>query len=207
VVTTIIAGALSDFFFVALQVFGVLYLVEQFDISVTSASLLIPLVGVGGFVGVLAGGRIGDALVQRGVLTGRLHVGIWSFLLAAILMLPVFLVSTLAWAVPFLVVACAFLSAPVAPLDAARLDAVHPQLRGRAEGTRVIVRVAAQATAPLLFAFLSNELGGGGADGLRLAFLSLLPVLAASSFVLLIGARHYPSEVAAVEASEVADDA
>jgi hypothetical protein len=70
----------------------------------------------------------------------------------------------------------------------------------------VIVRVAAQATAPLLFAFLANELGGGGADGLRLAFLSLLPLLGASSFVLMLGARHYPGEVAAVEASEVTDD-
>jgi hypothetical protein len=51
------------------------------------------------------------------------------------------------------------------------------------------------------------DLGGGGAEGLRLAFLLLLPVLAASSVFLMIGARHYPSEVAAVEQSEVVDDA
>jgi sugar phosphate permease len=207
VVMSIVAAALGDIFLVALQVFGVLYLVEQFGLSPSQASLLIPLVGVGGFVGILAGGRVGDALVEHGILAGRLHVGVWSNLLAAVLMTPVFVVSSLVVAVPFLVLASAFLTAPVAALDAARLDVVHPQLRGRAEGVRVIARVGAQAAAPVVIGLLSMDLGGGGAEGLRLAFLLLLPLLAASSVFLMIGARHYASEVAAVEQSEVVDDA
>jgi hypothetical protein len=54
---------------------------------------------------------------------------------------------------------------------------------------------------------LSMDLGGGGAEGLRLACLLLLPLLAASSLFLMIGARHHANEVAAVEQAEVFDDA
>ena len=141
------------------------------------------------------------------MLTGRIRFGAWSYLAASVMLVPVFLVSSLAVALPFLVVAGAFLTAPIAPLEAARLDVMHPQLRGRSESARMIARVAAQASAPLVFGLLSSELGSGGAEGLQLAFLLLLPLLAASSVCLMIAVRHYPSEVAAVEESEVVDDA
>jgi MFS family permease len=203
VVMIIAASALGDVFFTALQVFGVLFLVAQFHISPSEASILIPLVGIGGFVGVLGGGRLGDWLIERGVLTGRVHLGAWSYLAASLLLAPVFLVSSLIVALPFLVIAGAFLTAPIAPLEAARLDVIHPQLRGRTESARMIARVAAQASAPLLFGVLSSTLGATRSEGLQLAFLMLLPLLALSSVCLMVAARHYPEEVAAVEASEV----
>src|SRR6476469_135467 len=103
VVLIIAASALGDVFFTALQVFGVLFLVEQFGISASEASILIPLVGIGGFVGVIGGGRIGDALIERGVLTGRIRFGAWSYLAASVMLVPVFVVSSLAVALPFLV--------------------------------------------------------------------------------------------------------
>jgi predicted MFS family arabinose efflux permease len=206
VVLIIAASALGDVFFTALQVFGVLFLVAQFGISPSEAAILIPLVGVGGFVGVLAGGRLGDGLIGRGVLTGRIRLGAWSYLVASILLVPVFVVSSLVVALPFLVLAGGFLTAPIAPLEAARLDVIHPQLRGRSESARMIARVAAQASAPLLFGVLSGTLGTNAAEGLQLAFLLLLPLLAASSVCLMLAARHYPSEVAAVEESEVVVD-
>ena len=207
VVLVVVAAALGDVFFTALQVFGVLFLVAQFGISVSQAAILIPLVGVGGFVGVVAGGRLGDRLIEHGVLAGRVHVGAWSYLVASVLLVPVFVASSLVVALPFLVLAGGFLTAPIAPLEAARLDVVHPQLRGRTESARMIARVAAQASAPLVFGVLSSQLGGGGAAGLQLAFLLMLPLLAASSVCLMIAVRHYPSEVAAVDASEVVEDA
>jgi predicted MFS family arabinose efflux permease len=207
VVLIIAASALGDVFFTALQVFGVLFLVVQFGISASEASILIPLVGAGGFFGVLAGGRLGDHLVARGVLAGRIHLGAWSYLAASILLVPVFLASELVVALPFLVVAGGFLTAPIAPLEAARLDVVHPQLRGRTESARMIARVAAQASAPLLFGVLSGVLGTTHAEGLQLTFLALLPLLAASSVCLMLATRHYPSEVAAVEESEMPSDA
>jgi predicted MFS family arabinose efflux permease len=206
VVLIIAASALGDVFFTALQVFGVLFLVAQFGISASEASILIPLVGVGGFVGVLAGGRLGDGLIGRGVLTGRIRLGAWSYLVASVLLVPVFLASSLLVALPFLVLAGGFLTAPIAPLEAARLDVIHPQLRGRSESARMVARVAAQAAAPLLFGVMSGTLGSSAAEGLQLAFLLLLPLLAASSVCLMLAARHYPSEVAAVEESEVVVD-
>jgi hypothetical protein len=123
------------------------------------------------------------------------------------MLVPVFLVSSLWVALPFLVLSGAFLTAPIAPLEAARLDVVHPQLRGRTESARMIARVAAQAGAPLVFGVLSGVLGSNTAQGLQLAFLMLLPLLAASSVCLMVAARHYPSEVAAVEESEMVEGA
>ena len=72
-VMIIAATAFGEFFFAALQVFGVLFLVEQFDISASTASLLIVAVGAAGFVGVVGGGRLGDRLIRNGVITGRIH--------------------------------------------------------------------------------------------------------------------------------------
>jgi MFS family permease len=201
VVMVIAASVLGEFFFTALQVFGVLYLVEHFDISATVASLLILAVGVGGFAGIVAGGRLGDHLIERGVLTGRLRVGAWSYLAVSVVFLPVFLTDSLAVALPLLLVAAALLTAPIAPLEAARLDVIHPQLRGREESARILARVCAQATAPLVFGALSESLGGGGDTGLQLAFLVLLPGLAVSGVLLMCAMRHYPREVAAVQES------
>jgi predicted MFS family arabinose efflux permease len=203
VVMVIVASVLGEFFFTALQVFGVLYLVEHFDISATVASLLILAAGVGGFAGVVAGGRLGDHLIERGVLTGRLRVGAWSYLAVSVVFLPVFLTDSLAVALPLLLVAAALLAAPIASLEAARLDVIHPQLRGREESARILARVCAQATAPLVFGALSESLGGGGETGLQVAFLALLPGLAVSGVLLMFAMRHYPREVAAVQESTV----
>ncbi|HLM18896.1 MAG TPA: hypothetical protein VK549_13830 [Acidimicrobiia bacterium] len=87
------------------------------------------------------------------------------------------------------------------------VEGADPRLRGRTESARVIAQAAPQASAPLMLGVLSSTLGGGGAEGLQLAFLVLLPLLAASSVCLAIAGRHYPSEVAAVEESEVVEGA
>ncbi len=202
-VLVVAATAFGDFFLAALQVFGVLLLVDQFDISASAASVLIPVIGVAGFVGVISGGRLGDALLDRGWITARLQVGAWSYLAMAICFVPVLFASSLAVALPFLVLSGVFLMAPVAPLEAARLDVVHPQLRGRAEAARVFARLAAQASAPIVFGILSEVLAGGGSDGLRLTFLMFLPCLAVSSVLLALATRDYPSEVASVQQSVV----
>ena len=140
------------------------------------------------------------------MITGRIHVGTWSYLIVSFLFVPVLLASSLAVALPFLVLVGVFLMAPVAPLEAARLDVVHPQLRGRAESARTLARVIAQSSAPLLFGVLSEALGGG-ADGLRATFFLFLPFLAVSSVLLVFAAREYPSEVASVQESTVTGEA
>jgi predicted MFS family arabinose efflux permease len=197
------ATALGDFFFTALQVFGIIFLVDQFDIGASTAALVLPAVGVAGFVGVLAGGRAGDWLLRHHVLTGRLRVGRWSYLAVTVLFLPVLFTDSLAIALPFLALAGVFLLTPIAPLEAARLDVVHPQLRGRAESARTAARVVAQAVSPLLFGVLSDTLAGGGAEGLRAAFLVYLGLLGVGSVLLLLAERDYPREVASVQESIV----
>jgi predicted MFS family arabinose efflux permease len=205
-VMIIAAASFGEFFFATLQVFGVLFLVEQFGVSASEASLLIPVVGVAGFLGVVGGGRLGDVLVERGIVTGRIRVGAWSYLAVAMLFVPVLLADSLAVALPFLAVAGAFLMAPVAPLEAARLDVVHPQLRGRAESARTLARVVALSAAPLLFGVLSEHLAGGGIDGLRASFFVFLPLPAMSSLLLVAAGRSYPREVASVQESVAASE-
>ena len=73
--------------------------------------------------------------------------------------------TSLAVALPFLALAGCPDAAPIAPLEAARLDVVHPQLRGRAESARMIARVVAQAAAPLLFGLLSSSSPAGAPPG------------------------------------------
>jgi hypothetical protein len=92
------------------------------------------------------------------------------------------------------------LAAAVAPIDAARLDVIHPRLWGRAEAGRTALRTTFEGGAPLLFGAVSVWLGGG-ATGLMWAFLLMLfPMLLAASLVL-PGMRTYPRDVATAAAS------
>jgi MFS family permease len=132
-------------------------------------------------------------------------VGAWSYLAVAVLFVPILFTESLVLALPFFALAGVFLMAPIAPLEAARLDVVHPQLRGRAESARTTARVVAQAVSPLLFGILSETLAGGGAEGLRAAFLVYLVVLVVGSLLLVMAQRDYPREVASVQESVVED--
>jgi hypothetical protein len=201
VVIVIVAGSLGDFFFSGLQVFAVVFAVDEFGIPQASAALLIPVVGAGAALGLLGGGRVGDALIERGHITGRVQVALWSFPSACLVILPALFLHSVVIALPFLVIGSALLTAPNAPLDAVRLDVVNPWLRGRAESVRSLCRLTAQAAGPLAFGWLADHLAGGGVDGVRDAFLVTVPLLAASGFVLLFAIRTYPADVAAVAAS------
>jgi hypothetical protein len=94
----------------------------------------------------------------------------------------------------------AALSAPNAPLDAARLDIMPAGLWGRAESVRTVLRASAVAAAPLLFGWLADRLGGG-ADGVRWTFLIMLVPLACSGLVLLRAGRSYPRDTATAMAA------
>jgi hypothetical protein len=76
-----------------------------------------------------------------------------------------------------------------------------PQLWGRAEAIRTLLRSLAQALAPLLFGAVSDYLFGGGRTGLQWTFALMLLPLAASA-VLLFRARYtYPTDVASAAAT------
>ena len=94
----------------------------------------------------------------------------------------------------------AAMAAALSPIDAARLDIVHPRLWGRGEAGRMAVRSVFEGGAPLLFGAVSGWLGGGD-SGLTWTFLlTLLPLCLAGGFVI-PGRRTYPRDVATAAAS------
>jgi len=68
-------------------------------------------------------------------------------------------------------------------------------LWGRAQGIRTFLRTMAQAIAPILFGFFSDEIG------LRTTFLVMLLPLGASAFFLFRAIRSYPKDVATAAAA------
>ena len=197
-VIVIVASAIGYFFFAGLRVFAVLFAVKQYGITNARASLLLPVVGIGAVAGLIVGGRTADRLLRRGVLSGRLIVAIVGFVLATVALVPALLVHSVLFALPLLTLGAAGLAAPNPPLDAVRLDVMHPALWGRAESVRTVARTAAEAVAPILFGFLADHIAGGGHEGLQLTMLIMLPALLANGLVLIFATRTYPHDVASV---------
>jgi predicted MFS family arabinose efflux permease len=187
----IVSTALGSFFFAGVKTFGVVFGVHEYGLSRSAANLALLAVGAGGLLGLLVGGRLGDTLIERGYVNGRLVVSTVSYVVGAVALAPAFLFGSVGLALPFLVVGGAALVAPSAPLDAVRLDLVHPRLWGRAEGVRNVVQIAAEAGAPLLFGYLSDRIG------LRATFLFGLGALVVAALLLLTARRFYAPEVLA----------
>jgi predicted MFS family arabinose efflux permease len=194
-VIVIASTALGSFFFAGVKTFGVVFGVHAYGLTRSQANLAMLAVGAGGVVGLLVGGRLGDELVRRGHVNGRLLVSTASYVAGALALAPAILLHSVWAALPFLVAGGAALIAPSAPLDAVRLDLVHPRLWGRAEGVRNVVQIAAEAGAPLLFGVLSDTIG------LRATFLLTLGALAVAALLLLVGRGFYPREVLAAAES------
>ncbi len=199
-VVLIVASACLYFYLAGVETFGSEFTSRQYGIPYAVANLLILLVGVGAVVGVLVGGTLGDSLLRRRILNGRLLVAGGGALLTTLLFLPAILTRGAITALPYLTVAAFGLTVQEAPIDAARLDIVPPLLWGRAEGLRSLLRTSAQALAPLIFGVFSGLLGGGRA-GLQWTFLVMLVPLLANGVILLYATRAYPRDVATAAAA------
>lgn len=219
-VVLILASALGYFYFTGVATFGLVFFEERYHVAHGTATLLLALLGLGGLVGVVAGGRLSDRWLHRGAINSRIIVGGVSYTLAAVLFLPGLLTATVAVSLPFFILAGVAFGARNPPLDAARLDIVHHRLWGRAEAVRTLLRQTMTATAPIVFGALADRLAPPGslgassnahgfgananAQGLRLAFLILLVTLAAGGILTFIGTRTFPRDVATALASEAA---
>ncbi len=215
-VVLIVASALGYFFYSGLQTFAVVFLRDRFSIGQSLASTLLVVLSSGAIVGVLATGRLGDALLARHHIAARPVIAGISFLIAAALFLPALLTTTLLIAAPLLFLAAAGLGGANPPLDAARLDLIHHRLWGRAEAVRTVLRSGFVAIAPLLFGYVSTQFGahtsglgsptgdaGPQGIGLDYAFLIMLvPLLVSGLLLLLYARRTYPRDVATATASE-----
>ncbi|MDA8296539.1 MAG: MFS transporter [Actinomycetota bacterium] len=194
-VLLIASGALGYYFLAGVQTFGVEFVGGQYNVSRVLANFLMLFVGAGAAIGAVVGGPLGDRLLRRGRLNGRVLVPAVAAAATPLLFVPALVTHDALTAMPYVVLAAAALAAQNPPIDAARLDIVPAQLWGRAEGIRTLVRALAQALAPLLFGALS-EAFGGGRGGLRPTFFVMLLPLAASAVVLWQAARSYPRDVA-----------
>jgi MFS family permease len=194
------ASALAYYFLAGVQTFGIEFVKDQYGISQVVANLLLLFVGVGALGGVLAGGRIGDGLVSRGHLSGRLLTAAIAGTAATALFVPAIFTRQLVVGALFLLGAALALSAQNPPIDAARLDIMPPQLWGRAESVRTFVRSSAQALAPLLFGAVADHVLGGGRTGLQWTFTLMLLPLAAGTALVYVAIGTFPRDVATAAA-------
>jgi predicted MFS family arabinose efflux permease len=201
----IASSALGYYFLAGVQTFGSEFAKEQYGISQAFANLLLLLIGAGAVAGVLGGGAIGDLLLRRGVLNGRIHTAAVAAAATTVLFVPAIFSRHALSALPYLAAAVLMLSAQNPPLDAARLDIMPPLLWGRAEAVRTFLRSLAQALAPLLFGAVSDHVFGGGRSGLQWTFVVMLVPLAASAYLLFEARKPYPGDVAAAAAAPRAE--
>lgn len=212
-VVIVIASSLAYLFLAGLQTFAVELIRSRYHLGQQTASAILVLAGVGAFVGVVTAGRLADRLMRNGRPSARVVVGAVCYLAVPLVFGPAVLSPWLIVTVPLLVVSGGLLTAPGAPLNAARLDIMHPRLWGRAEGVRTFLQMLAFALGPLIFGTVSQLLaghqGGGstngdaGANGTALAdtFLIMLVPLAIAGVSLLWARRSYPCDVATAVAS------
>ena len=220
--TLIVASALGYFYFTGLRTFAIVFMRGRFELSQSVASSLAVLIGLGAVAGVLLAGRLGDRLIDRGRLSGRVWVAAGAYLLATAAFLPGLLIGSLWLAGPFFFLAAAGIGGANPAVDAARLDVMPSALWGRAEGVRATFRFALEAAAPPLFGYVSSRLAdhagtGGpaagaamgdaatrvGAAGLDHTFLLMLVPLAAAGVLLLVRTtRTYARDVASALAAE-----
>lgn len=200
-VVLILASAGGYFFLAGVQTFGVEFVTRQYGIDQALGTLVLLVVGAGGVVGVLAGGTLGDLLLRRGRLNGRILVSVVAATAAVGLFVPAIFTRHALTALPFITFAALALSAQNPPLDAARLDIMVPLLWGRAEGVRTFLRTFAQALAPVIFGGVSDYVFGGGRSGLQWTFVLMLLPLCASAYFLFRALATYPRDVATAAAA------
>jgi MFS family permease len=199
-VALIVSGACAYYFLAGIETFGVEFVHGQYGVSQVLANFLLLVVGLGAVIGVLAGGPIGDALLHRGRISGRVQVAAVAAAATVVLFVPALVTKSALTALPYIVLAAVFLSAQNPPIDAARLDIMPPWLWGRAEGVRNFVRTGAQALAPVVFGAVSQYVFGGSTSGLRWTFVVMMVPLTASAVFLFAASKRYPTDVATAAA-------
>lgn len=213
----ILVSSLGYFYFTGVRTFAIVFMRDRFGLEQATASSLSVGIGLGAIVGVLLAGRIGDALIGRGRLNGRVLTAAVAYLLATAAFIPGLLSGSLWVTGGFFFVAAAGIGGANPAVDAARLDIMYSGLWGRAEGVRATARFSLEAIAPPLFGYVATlfnsgsnnafaQAGSHGASsggGLGQAFLVMLVALAAAGLLLLFHASHtYLRDVATAVASE-----
>lgn len=196
----IIASTLAYFFFAGTEAFAMIYFAPHYHLAASMVSALVIPLGAGALAGLLIGGNLSRRLLLKGKINARIIVPACALFLSVPFFAAGIWFSTPWIGVPLLVIGAAALTAALAPIDAARLDIIHPRLWGRGEGGRMALRAAFEGGAPLLFGAMSGWLGGGTQGLMWTLLIMLIPMLIAASLVV-PGLRTYPRDVATAAAS------
>ena len=189
----LMALTISSFLLGALNVWGIDFFKQQFDLSAAKAGALTPVIGGGAALGIVLGGELADRLLQRGVTNARVYVTAIASVLASVFMFPAYFMHSLPLAAVLLGLGSFCMTLPVAPSEALVSDVVPHALRGRAAAIRSIVR-ALSALAPLVVGVLSD------ATSLSTALAMVTPLYALGGLVMLLAAKTYPADLAFVAA-------
>ena len=130
-VVLVVASSLGYFFFAGLRSFAILFATGHYGVSKPEATSLVVIIGAGALAGVFAGGRVADRLLRRGHVRARVLVPAVCMLALTPVLAPAIATTSVAIALPLLILGAFLLGAPNPPLDAARLDIMHPRLWGR----------------------------------------------------------------------------
>ena len=196
----IAASALAYYFLSGARAFAMIYITQHYHITRSVVSSLVIVVGIGAIGGTIAGGRLSERLLRKGKADARIVVAAVALALSVPILGFAIWTSSAFLGIALLTIGAGVLSAAIAPIDAARLDIVHPRMWGRGEAGRMALRSTFEGGAPLLFGAMSEWLGGGQ-SGLMWTFLiMLIPMLMAS--LLGVWARQtYLRDVATAAAS------
>jgi MFS family permease len=206
-VILIVAGSLGYFYLAGVETFGVEFVTKQYSIDQVLADILLLVIGAGAVVGVVVAGRVSDwLLIGRRYLNGRVLVAAVLATATTVLFVPALITRSAFTALPYVVFAAFALAGQNPPIDAARLDIVPPALWGRAEGIRTTLRTVTQASAPLLFGVIADDVFGGGRSGLQWTFIVMLAPLAANALYMWRALSTYPRDVATAAAATVPEE-
>jgi len=114
-----LVSSLLYFFLAALRTFSSVFVQDQYSVGQAIGTMVLPLVGLGAVVGVLAGGRLSDGLMRAGHIRGRIVSASSATALRVVLFLPAFASSVLLIALPLFFLASAALGLLNPPLEAA----------------------------------------------------------------------------------------
>jgi MFS family permease len=185
-VTGVAAGGLGTW--------GLTYFKRTFDLSSVKAGALVPVIGVGGFLGVLAGGFLTDWMLRHGMLRARVVLTGVGFAGAGLFYFLAFTTTRLALAAPLLGIGATLAALPTGPAYAAMMDVVPSPMRSQASAAANVL-MACGAIGSLVTGALSTLFGN-----LRLALLAVSPFYILGAVLVMVACRTYVSDVAVVVA-------
>jgi len=174
---------------------GTPYFKRTFHLSGTKVAGIVPVIGVGVFAGIIAGGFVADRLLSRGVLRARVWVSAVGYIGAGIVYVFAFTTRSLAVAVPLLGVAATLSTIPTGPQYAVLMDVISPQLRPQAASVANIVQLISSVGGPIV-GLISTALG----ENLRLALLCVSPMYVLGGVIVLLAQRSYVHDLSTVVA-------